>query len=140
MPAPDAPVVRSTPQSTMRSAIIRRHFVRLRGTLVGGLTASDVDALVANRVGESRVLDFKETLPGTNNEQRKDFLADVTALANTTGGVIVYGIRTERDTAGHDTGIAEAVVGLGQINVDQEVLRLQSMAHDGASPSLASLI
>jgi hypothetical protein len=115
--------------------------MRVRGKPIGTLTGADLEQLVANRVAESRTLDYKETLPGGSNEQKKDFLSDVTAFANSGGGAIIYGVGTERDAQGHDTGIAAAAVrGLGNINLDQEILRLQSMLHDGVSPSLASLI
>jgi hypothetical protein len=59
-------------------------------------------------------------------------------LANTVGGVIVYGVETERDAAGNDTGVAKSVVGLPGINADKEKQRLAQMLHDGITPSLAS--
>ncbi len=41
---------------------------------------------------ESQTLDFKVTLPGKDEKGRKDFLADVCAMANADGGDIVYGV------------------------------------------------
>lgn len=79
-------------------------------------------------------------LPGSSIEDRKEFLADVSAFANTGGGVILYGIETERDPTGKDTGIARGIIGLKGINPDKEKQRLAAMLHDGISPSLASHI
>lgn len=114
--------------------------MRLAGIPVGGLTTEHIAALPENKVGESRTLEFKLTLPGNSSGDKKEFLADVSALANSAGGVIVYGVETERDEAGHDTGVARAVVGLRGINVDKEKLRISAMLHDGIAPSLASHI
>src|SRR5690606_14073175 len=71
-------------------------------------------------------------------ESRREFLADASALANTVGGVILYGIETYRDAAGSDTGIAKRATGTGSINVDREQQRLLSMLKDGLSPALTS--
>ena len=51
-----------------------------------------IEALIANEVSESQDLEYKEKLPGGNKDERKEFLADVVAMANAIGGVIVYGI------------------------------------------------
>src|SRR5258707_551693 len=59
-------------------------------------------------------------------------------MSNTAGGVIIYGVETERDERGNDTGVASAIVGLPSINADKEKQRLTSMLHDGISPSLAA--
>ena len=114
--------------------------MRLTGTLVGSVTSEILTNLVVNKVGESRALEFKSVLPGQRTEDKKEFLADVAAFANTTGGVIVYGVETERDASGQDTGIAKQITGLAGINADKETQRLAAMLHDGVEPSLASYV
>jgi hypothetical protein len=114
--------------------------VRLTGTLVGSITPEILTNLVLNKVGESRVLEFKSVLPGQRTEDKKEFLADVAAFANAAGGVIVYGVETERDSTGQDTGIAKRISGLPEVNADKETQRLAAMLHDGVEPSLASYI
>ena len=46
----------------------------------------DIERLVANNVAEGRTLDFKEELPGSSDNDKKEFLFDVSALANAQGG------------------------------------------------------
>jgi hypothetical protein len=111
--------------------------MRIRGKAIGQVTAEDMQFLVDNRVPESRMLEYKREIPGTSDSEKKDFLADVSAFANTSGGVIVYGVETERDARGQDTGIPTSFRGLGHVNLDQEKARLGSLVHDGLSPSLA---
>jgi hypothetical protein len=91
--------------------------------------------LVDNRVTEHRRFDFKEELPGGRDEDRREFLADISSFANSFGGDIVYGIKEERDADGKRTGYPEAVTGLAD-NIDEAKLRLENMARDGLDPRL----
>ncbi|MEW6737390.1 MAG: ATP-binding protein, partial [Acidobacteriota bacterium] len=47
-----------------------------------------IEELIANGVAESKTLDYKEKLPSGNNEGRREFLADISAFANASGGDI----------------------------------------------------
>jgi len=86
-------------------------------------------ALVANGEPESTTLDFKRELPGKQDKDRKDFLSDVVALANTHGGQIVYGI----DEVGSHADVLTPISG-----VTPEVARqrLNEMIHRGIEPTL----
>jgi hypothetical protein len=97
---------------------------------------SRLESLVANEVKESRVLEFKEALPGNGREDRKEFLADVSSFANAGGGDILFGIR-ERREGGKTTGVAEAVVGLPGLNSDAVIRQLESIIQDGIEPRLS---
>lgn len=63
--------------------------MRVLGKRIRDITATDLQALVDNGVAESETLDYKLTLPGGSDSEKKEFLADVSALANTSGGTIV---------------------------------------------------
>lgn len=56
------------------------------------ITPDDLNALVENGVAESRSLDYKQELPGRKDSEKKEFLFDVCALANSGGGDLVYGV------------------------------------------------
>lgn len=60
----------------------------------------------------------------------------MTALANTAGGAILYGVETQRDDTGKDTGIPTSLCGVTAANIDAEKLRLQNMLRDGVNPAL----
>lgn len=93
----------------------------------------DIDANVLNDlVGvaeESATLDFKRDLPGDDREERKRFVADVCALANTRGGDLVYGIEEQ------DDGIAGSVHGHA-FNPDDVIPRLTNVLADNLEPRL----
>lgn len=110
--------------------------MRVLGIPISALSIADVRALRDDGVGESRTLDYKLTLPGTGDEEKKEFLADVSAFANTAGGVLLFGVATGRE-GGRDTGIPVEIKGIGDVNADAETLRLNQILRDGLSPRLS---
>jgi hypothetical protein len=114
--------------------------MRLRGKLVSEVIGADIEELVHQKVCEGVGIEYKRDLPGSSDSDKGEFLADVSALANTQGGVLLYGIDEERDSENRPTGIPGNVVGLGVTNPEQEVLRLQNMLRDGLDPRLAGVV
>lgn len=114
--------------------------MRLRGKSLDAVTYQDLLALIENKVPESRMLEYKEALVLDGDRARLDFLADVSAFANTDGGVILYGMRAERDATGKTTGMAAEVIGLPGIQPDQELLHLGGLLQDGLSPPVRSQV
>jgi len=98
------------------------------------IDASVLTSLVSNAVREDRQLDYKEKLPGMKDEEKREFLSDVASFGNALGGDILYGIRERRDTEGKPTGEPDAIIGLPELNVDAERLRLESLIRDGIAP------
>jgi Putative DNA-binding domain len=90
--------------------------------------------LVSSEVREGRMLEYKETLPGSSDSEKTEFLADVSSLANAAGGYILYGFRERRDEGGKPTGIPDSITGLEGINPDSEILRLESSIRTGLAP------
>jgi hypothetical protein len=95
------------------------------------ITKQDLEDLVSNAVSESRTLEYKEGLPSGLDAEKKEFLADISSFANASGGDVVYGVREQRDQDGRATGIPESVLGLGGINGDAEIRRLENIIRDG---------
>src|SRR4051812_8827149 len=100
---------------------------------------ADIDRLVDNGVPEGRTLEYKESLPGGKDEDRREFLADVSSLGNALGGDLVYGLREARDEAGKATGVPSSADGLSVANRDVEVQRMENMLRDGLSPRIAGV-
>lgn len=104
------------------------------GKAASEITEADLHALIEGAVREDQSLEYKEALPGTGAEATREFCADAAALANTGGGDIIFGVRESRDEDGRATGVPGQIVGLGDVNVDQAVLRLEDILRQGVLP------
>jgi anti-sigma factor RsiW len=93
------------------------------------ITAADIDALVDGRVPEARNLEFKRDAIGTDVKARREFLKDVSALANTIGGDLVIGI------ADVDS-VADKIAPLSLAEPRAEEQRLEQMLDSGIAPRL----
>ena len=101
---------------------------------------TDVQALVTNQTQEDRRLDYKEQLSVQTDDEKREFLADVSAFANTSGGHLVFGIREQRDSLGKPTGVPSDAPGLANFtNPDGEILRLEQLIRDGLAPRLSGV-
>ena len=98
----------------------------------------DLQDLIASARPEGRQLDYKASLPVASDPDKKEFMADVCSFANSSGGDILYGIDEQREN-GRATGLPGAITGVGSVNVDAEVLRLESMARDGLAPRVTGV-
>lgn len=77
------------------------------------VTEANLQALIDGAVREDRTLEFKRDAYGANDEARSEFLADISALANTLGGDLVIGLDEQQ-------GVASSLPGLRvEVDVDQ---------------------
>lgn len=92
----------------------------------------DVQTLCDNHVLEGRSFDFKAAAIGGGDRDKREFLADVSAFANASGGDLILGVRTKG-------GAADEVCGIAVDNPDEEKLRLNNIVRDGVEPRISSL-
>lgn len=85
---------------------------------------SDIEALIANAVREGRGIDYKRELPGTTDDDRREFLADISSFANASGGYLIIGVDEEE-------GLPTEAKGLANVDADAECLRIENMVRDG---------
>ena len=103
--------------------------IRMINKKLDDITKQDIDDLVDNEVRESRTVEYKRQLPAGSDADKKEFLADVSSFANTSGGDLLYGVSEEE-------GIPTSAHGLSNINIDDEILRLGSILTSGLEPRI----
>ena len=99
---------------------------------IDAIAKGDIDALVTGQVREARTIEYKRALPGNSDSDKREFLGDVSSFANAAGGDILYGVSETE-------GVPQAASGLTDINVDAEILRLESIIRDGLDPRIPGI-
>jgi hypothetical protein len=98
------------------------------------ISISDIQELITNSVAENKTLEYKQELRiatvSSSDGEKKEFLADVSAFANTEGGDIIYGISEENS-------IPKDIVGIEIINTDELSRKIDSLMRDGLQPRFA---
>lgn len=103
------------------------------GLPIQAIRAEHLIALRDNMVRESRTLEYKRDPYGNADLEKAEFLADITALANTMGGHVVIGMDEEKGVATNLCGVP------AELDLDKELQRLESMARDSVQPRLPGL-
>jgi hypothetical protein len=83
-------------------------------------------------VAEARDLDFKRELAAPTSDGKREFLKDVSSLANAGGGDLVYGIDED------ENGVAREIAAQ-QFNPDDERLRWEEVLLRGVDPRIAGV-
>lgn len=95
------------------------------------ISEQDLQALVDEGVREGRRIEYKRQLPGNSDEEKRELLADVSSLANASGGDLIYGIQEQ-------SGLPIALAGVTG-DADAEVLRLESTIRGGIDPRIPGI-
>jgi Schlafen, AlbA_2 len=103
----------------------------LRDILWDKIREEDLYALISTGVPESPSIDYKRDTYGNAEGDKREFLADISAFANTMGGDIVIGMD-------ESNGLPTAITPING-DVDAEVRRLGSIALTGIEPRLTNL-
>ncbi len=106
--------------------------VRILGKRPGELSVEDVEQLVTEQRHEDRHLEYKRQLPA-KSEGVRVFVQSIAALANTEGGVVIFGVEEENH-------VPKQVVGLVDAVEDVENRRLESYAREHIDPGVTNLI
>jgi len=101
----------------------------LSATDPAALTISDFETLVTAEVAESASLEFKSEPYSGDHEGTREFLKDVTSLANTNGGTLIIGVA-------ETGGVASAVQPITEPDADRHRQRLESLLQSAVEPRL----
>lgn len=96
------------------------------------INEQDLLDLISNQVREIKTIEYKLTLPGNSDRDKKEFLFDVSSFANASGGDLIYGVKEVDATA-------VELVGLEANQVDREILRLENIIRDGIDPRIPNV-
>ncbi len=94
--------------------------------LLDEITADTLNALIGTR-HEDKHIEYKQELPGKDDEQKAEFLKDVTAFANTEGGDIIYGMAANK-------AIASKLFPLDNKAIDDAKNKLHQILDNGVTP------
>lgn len=89
----------------------------------------EIEDLLSLSMGESEVLEFKSELPALNDKGKAEFLKDVCAMANASGGAILYGV-------GEADGCASSLTIETISDSDQIIRRLAQISQDNIEPAI----
>ena len=103
------------------------------------ITKVDIESLVSAKVSESRTLDYKQQLPDSDPDKKREFLYDVSSFANAAGGDMVFGIADEMDADGKSTGLPASVEGVNLPNVSDAIARLENLIRDWIMPRISGI-
>jgi hypothetical protein len=95
------------------------------------INESHLQSLISAQAAETLYVDYKRETYGGSDEQRREFLADVSSFANAGGGDLIVGMT---ESEGIPTGFHQFAM-----NADAERLRLEQMARDGLQPRIMGL-
>src|SRR4051794_20391582 len=100
---------------------------------IESISSKTLAQVCEERWPESQTLDFKERLPTAGDQKdRQEYLKDVCAFANGSGGDLVYGVAAD--------GIgARALVPISQENADSAERRLRQLLDSGVEPPVTDV-
>jgi predicted HTH transcriptional regulator len=90
------------------------------------MTPQEIESLLEARCSEGPRLEYKRELPGSTDNEKKEFLADVVAMANAGGGSILFGIEEEEGSAVDIVGVSAS---------EESSQRLGNLIRDGIEPA-----
>jgi hypothetical protein len=93
---------------------------------------NDLQALVDNHVREGREIEYKEALTIYTEEQKQEFLNDISSFANMMGGYLIYGVKENKE----DAGIPIKVCGIKGDNPGKLIGSMRNIIETGLDPRL----
>lgn len=100
------------------------------------IQASHVEELRRREIREDRTLDYKESMLLESRDHKHELLKDVMALANASGGTLIYGVA---EGEGDDRGLIKDLPGL-TIDVDATHGVVDNLLRDGVDERILGVL
>jgi hypothetical protein len=97
------------------------------GKQLSKISIKDIHLLIENGNIENKELEFKKELSLQSDSEKKEFLADISAFLNSSGGYIIFGLDEEN-------GRAKEIIGIHTENIDALKNRIDNIIRDGLEP------
>lgn len=110
------------------------------GVRADKLTDNDIQRLIENQVPEQKTLEYKKELHFAKDADKKEFLFDISAMYNTDGGCIIYGIEEEKDSNSQNTGKPQKISGIQIENTDKLIQQIEDVVKNNTEPSINHLV
>src|SRR5437868_2590544 len=113
----------------------------LFGKHVNDLQSGDILRLIENEIGESDSLDYKMlfNIDEDKDKNRQEFFCDISAIHNTNGGCLIYGLEEKKDAKGKNTGIPLKVVDNPVENKESLQLKILDTVRSNTDPNIVGL-
>ena len=105
---------------------------------VSKITRVDLDALVVNQTPEVRTLEYKRDLKLDTDGEKREFVKDVSSLANAAGGFLVFGAVERKDETGN-LGYPERLIGVSCPNWGALTQKIENVIRDRIDPRVQGL-
>lgn len=92
----------------------------------------DIEVLIENKVPENRTLEYKREFSNKDSDKTK-FLCEVCALANTSGGDLIYGVKEDSER------VPESTSPLNIVSIDEFIQKLNNVIITGIEPRLSKI-
>ncbi len=98
---------------------------------IENIEIADIQELIGN-VREAKTLEFKETIKIDADSEKEEFLADVSSLANSVGGYLLYGLK-------ENEGLATNLEGFENTDIDALILKIENLLRDCIKPRINNI-
>ena len=112
----------------------------LLGIRADKINEFDIKRLIDNQIQENKSLDYKRDLNLSTDKDKKEFLFDLTAMYNTDGGCLIFGIEEGKDEKKQNTGKPHKIVGIEFENRDKLILQIEDIIKNSTEPSISQII
>lgn len=96
------------------------------------ISEADLQELIEAQVPEGHRIEYKRESYGNTDANKREFLKDISAFANSHGGHLLLGVEEKE-------GVAANLIGLKNGNSDTELQRLEQLAKGGVEPRIPGL-